>query len=356
MAGSRKLTIGELARLVDGSVQPATGRTLEQAAAQVVSGIAALADASADQISHLSSRAYQAALPATRAGAVLLRADDQPECPVTAIVVDNPYWAYARITQCFEVMPSISPGVHSAAHVAASVEIAEGVFVAAGAVVGEGCSLGAGVVIHAGAIVGAGCQLGSGVTLHCGAVLADGVQIGAQSTIHPNAVVGAEGFGYAPDDRGHLERIAQLGSVIVGKNVSVGAGSSIDRGALGDTRIGDGVKIDNQVQIGHNCVIGNHSVICGCCGIVGSTTIGAHCVLGGGVGVGGDGPITLCDGVTVSGMTHVSRSIEQPGLYSGGVLHAESRRWKRNALRFADLDGLAKRVKKLEKRLAPDTK
>ena len=144
--------------------------------------------------------------------------------------------------------------------------------------------------------------------------------------------------------------------MIVGKNVSVGAGSSIDRGALGDTRIGDGVKIDNQVQIGHNCVIGNHSVICGCCGIVGSTTIGAHCVLGGGVGVGGDGPITLCDGVTVSGMTHVSRSIEQPGLYSGGVLHAESRRWKRNALRFADLDGLAKRVKKLEKRLAPDTK
>ena len=148
-----------------------------------------------------------------------------------------------------------------------------------------------------------------------------------------------------------LERIAQLGSVILGRNVSVGAGSSIDRGALGDTRIGDGVKIDNQVQIGHNCSIGNHTVICGCCGIVGSTTIGAHCVLGGGVGVGGDGPISLCDGVTVSGMTHVSRSIDSPGVYSGGVLHDETRRWKRNALRFAGLDGLARRVRALEKLL-----
>jgi len=223
--------------------------------------------------------------------------------------------------------------------------------VGAGAVIGADSVLATGVIVHPRAVVGERCQLASGVVVHSGAVLAPGVRIGADSTIHPNAVIGAEGFGYAPDATGVLERIAQLGSVILGRNVSVGAGSSIDRGALGDTRIGDGVKIDNQVQIGHNCVIGNHSVICGCCGIVGSTTIGAHCVLGGGVGVGGDGPISLCDGVTVSGMTHVSRSIDRPGVYSGGVLHDESRRWKRNALRFARLDGLAKRVRALEKLL-----
>lgn len=352
MAGSRELTIGELARLVDGVVALPRGATATEAAAETVkvSGVAALADARPTQLTHLSSPAYQSALPTTQAAAVVLRAADQPQCPVTAIVVDNPYWAYARLTQCFETPLVCAAGVHASASVAPTAELASSARVGAGAVIGEASVLAESVIIHPRAVVGAMCRLERGVVIHAGAVLSDGVHIGANSVIHPNAVIGAEGFGYAPDARGHLERIAQLGSVVIGRNVSVGASSSIDRGALGDTRIGDGVKIDNQVQIGHNCVIGNHSVICGCCGIVGSTTIGAHCVLGGGVGVGGDGPITLCDGVTVSGMTHVSRSIERPGVYSGGVLHAESRRWKRNALRFADLDGLVKRVRQLEKR------
>lgn len=345
MTRSREFTLGELAQLVDGIVVPA------DAASSTVTGVATLADARAGQLTHLSSTAYQPALPATQATAVLLREADRAQCPVAAIVVENPYWAYARLTQCFETLPDVVAGIDAAANVAASAEVAGDVSVGAGAVVGADVVLAAGVVVHPRAVIGAGSQLDPGVAVHSGAVLAAGVQIGANSTIHPNAVIGAEGFGYAPDARGHLERIAQLGSVRIGRDVSIGAGSSVDRGALGDTLIGDGVKIDNQVQIGHNCVIGNHTVICGCCGIVGSTTIGAHCVLGGGVGVGGDGPISLCDGVTVSGMTHVSRSIERPGVYSGGVLHAESRQWKRNALRFANLDGLAKRVRALEKLL-----
>jgi len=297
----------------------------------------------------LSSAAYQTALPSTGAGAVLLREEDLAACPTTAIVVANPYWAYARLSQLFEQQPQVATD----ARIDPAAVIASGVSIAAGACIGAYAELKSGVSVHANAVVGAGVVLYEKVTIHPGAVVADGVVIGAGSTIHANAVIGAEGFGYAPDERGVLERIAQLGSVVIGENVSVGANSTVDRGALGDTRIGDGVKIDNQVQIGHNCVVGNHSVICGCCGIVGSTTIGAHCVLGGGVGIGGDGPITLCDGVTVSGMTHVSRSIDAPGVYSGGVLHSESHRWKRNALRFANLDGLAKRLAALEKRL-PD--
>jgi UDP-3-O-[3-hydroxymyristoyl] glucosamine N-acyltransferase len=134
--------------------------------------------------------------------------------------------------------------------------------------------------------------------------------------------------------------------------VSIGACTSIDRGAMDDTVIDDGVKIDNQVQIGHNCRIGEHTVICGCVGIVGSTRIGRHCVLAGGVGIGGDGPIELCDGVVVSGMTHVSSSIDRPGIYSGGILHGGSRQWKRNALRFQRLDELHRRVARLERQLA----
>ena len=364
----RSVALTQLAQIVGGRivlpealdnhvVDHLVGKAVEQIDDQMdvqITGLASLADARPGELSHLSSSSYASALPATSATAVLLREVDLPGCKTIAVVVANPYWAYARLSQEFEVPQRLSGGgtakIAEAATVDASAQLADGVRVADGARIGAGTTIGAGCVIHANAVIGAGAVLGAQVQVHPGAVLADGVRLGDGCTIHPNAVIGGEGFGYAPDANGVLERIAQLGSVVLGENVNVGAGSTIDRGALGDTIIGDGVKIDNQVQIGHNCVIGNHSVICGCCGIVGSTTIGAHCVLGGGVGIGGDGPISLCAGVTVSGMTHVSRSIEVPGVYSGGVLHSESRRWKRNALRFADLDGLAKRVASLEKR------
>ncbi len=343
----RSYPVEELARLVGGRAVKPTSSSLDAGELGQITGLATLAEAAPADLTHLSSAAYAAALPGTKAGAVLLCEDDVAACPTTAIVVANPYWAYARLSQLFERKPRVAGDVR----IDTKSVIAEDASIGVGACIGAGAELKSGVVVHANAVVGAAAVLHENVTIHPGVVLADGVVIGAGSTIHANAVIGGEGFGYAPDERGVLERIAQLGSVVVGKNVSVGAGTTIDRGALGDTRIGDGVKIDNQVQIGHNCVIGNHSVICGCCGIVGSTTIGAHCVLGGAVGVGGDGPITLCDGVTVSGMTHVSRSIDAPGVYSGGVLHSESRRWKRNALRFANLDGIAKRLAAIEKRL-----
>ena len=352
----RPVALTQLAQLVKGQIvlPDSPEESVNHQGDVQITGIASLADARPGQLSHLSSPTYASALATTSATAVLLRESDLASCTTIAVVVANPYWAYARLSQEFEVSQQLG-GVYTAniaesATVDSSALLADGVQVAAGARIGAGAKIGVGSVVHANAVIGAGAVLGSQVMVHPGAVLADGARLGDGCTIHPNAVIGGEGFGYAPDADGVLERIAQLGSVVLGDNVNVGAGSTIDRGALGDTIIGDGVKIDNQVQIGHNCVIGNHSVICGCCGIVGSTTIGAHCVLGGGVGIGGDGPISLCAGVTVSGMTHVSRSIEVPGVYSGGVLHSESRRWKRNALRFADLDGLAKRLTSLEKR------
>ena len=145
--------------------------------------------------------------------------------------------------------------------------------------------------------------------------------------------------------------IAQLGGVRVGDDVRIGACTTVDRGAIDDTVIEDGVKIDNQVQVGHNCRIGAHTVLCGCVGLAGSTRIGRHCILGGGVGVAGDGPVEFADGVVVSAMTHVTGSIREPGIYSGGVPHNTNRRWRRNALRFAQLDGIAKRLARLEKAL-----
>jgi len=180
-----------------------------------------------------------------------------------------------------------------------------------------------------------------------------GVRVGARCMIHSGAVIGADGFGFAPDAKGHLQPIAQIGGVRLGDDVSVGSCTTIDRGTIEDTVVGDGVKIDNQVQIGHNCQIGDHTVICGCVGMVGSTVVGRNCMIGGAVGMAGDGPIRLTDGVMVSAMTHVSRSIEEPGLYSGGVLHDKSARWKRNALRFSEIDQLAKRLARLEKKTDP---
>lgn len=174
---------------------------------------------------------------------------------------------------------------------------------------------------------------------------------GDRCVFQANAVIGGDGFGHARDAQGRRVAIAQLGGVRLGDDVEIGAGSTVDRGALGDTVLDDGVKIDNQVQIGHNVRIGRDSVLCGCCGVVGGTTIGARCVFAGGVGIGGDGPITIADDVVVSGMSHVSRSIERAGVYSSGVLHQPTRRWKRNALRATRLDELFARVAELERAL-----
>ena len=333
-------TVAELAEVIGASVQgDATAR---------ITGIASLADATASDLSHLSSKNYLSQLPHSKAAAVILHESHADQCKAIALCVTNPYWAFARISQLFEQPAWLASTVAPSAVIDATAQLGSQVAVGAGAVVGPSSTIGAGARLHPQVVIGAACVIGAGVELHPGVVLCDGVEIGANSVVHPNAVIGGEGFGYAPNERGELERIAQLGSVVIGANVSIGANATIDRGALGNTVIGDGVKIDNQVQIGHNCRIGDHSVICGCCGIVGSTTIGRHVVLGGGVGVGGDGPLHICDGVTVSGMTHVSRSIDEPGTYSGGVLHDQTRAWKRNAVRFRQLDSLARRVRGLE--------
>ena len=315
----------------------------------IVRGLGSLEHACLGDLTHLSSPAYRRFLAGTAATAVILRRGDVGECPTNALVVDNPYHAYAVASTLFETRPAPSPGVHPRAVVDASARLGEGVSIGPSAVVMEDAELGDRVAVGAGAHVGAGVVLGADTAILANAVLYHGVRLGARCIVHSGAVIGADGFGFAPDAHGRLQAIAQVGGVRIGDDVSIGALSAVDRGAIGDTVIADGVKIDNLVQVGHNCDIGAHSVICGCTGIVGSTRIGRHCVLGGGVGVGGDGPVEICDGVTVSAMTHVTSSINEPGIYSGGTLHAKTRRWKRSALRFAELDGLAKRVARLEK-------
>jgi UDP-3-O-[3-hydroxymyristoyl] glucosamine N-acyltransferase len=174
------------------------------------------------------------------------------------------------------------------------------------------------------------------------------VTLGARCVVHSGVVLGAAGFGFTPNVRGHYETIAQIGGVQIGTDVSIGANTAIDCGAIEDTVIGNGVKIDNQVQIGHNCRIGDHTIICGGAGMAGSTTIGKRCVLAGGCGIAGKSPIDLCDGVVVSVKTTISQSIDKPGIYSGGIVASEHKLWLRNALRFNSLGQLFARVKQLE--------
>ena len=343
-------SLREIAAAIDGALTG--GVDIRGDAAIEISGLGPIETAAPGQITHLSNRAYRRFLATTRASAVLLAEADADACPTTAVVVANPYLAFALVSQVLDDAPRQPPGIDPAAHVDAAARVHPSAAVGAGATVAAHAQIGARAQVGAGAYVGRGSVVGADSIVHPRATLYHDVRLGERCVIHSGAVIGADGFGFAPDERGRLFAIAQLGGVAIGNDVSVGACTTIDRGAIDDTVIRDGVKIDNQVQIGHNCDIGEHTLICGCVGIVGSTRIGRHCVFAGGAGVGGEQPIEICDHVQVSVVTTITRSITKPGVYSGGVLHNTARRWKRNALRFQQLDELAKRLSSLERSFA----
>ena len=241
--------------------------------------------------------------------------------------------------------------VHSTAVVDPTARIGDRVRIGPQVVIGRRSVIADGCDIGAGCVLADDVRIGADSLLHARVTIAHGCSIGARAIVHSGVVIGADGFGFAPDARGHLHAIAQLGGVCIGHDVSVGCNTTIDRGAIDDTVIEDGVKIDNLVQVGHNCRIGAHSIICGNVGLAGSSVIGRHCVLAGGSGVGGEKPVVLCDGVTLTACTVATTSIDKPGVYSGSILHNTHQRWKRNALGFARLDELLKRIRQVERRL-----
>ena len=314
-----------------------------------ITGLGPIDTAASGQITHLSGTAYRRLLPETKASAVLLRVADAVDCPTVAVVVPDPYLAFAVVSQLFDDAPRLPAGVDATATVHPTAKRDPSAAVGAYASVAARAVLGPGVQIGAGARVGEGSRIGADSIVHANATIYHGVTLGERCVVHSGAVIGADGFGFAPDESGRWVAIAQLGGVTLGNDVVVGACSTIDRGAITDTVVRDGVKIDNQVQIGHNCDIGEHTLICGRVGIVGSTKIGRHCVFAGGAGVAGDHPITICDHVQVASVTTISRSIDTPGVYAGSVLHNTVQRWRRNAVRFAELDDIAKRLASLEK-------
>jgi len=311
-----------------------------------VTHVATLAGAGPGGLAFCASDAYREQLAATPASAVICRAADRPYCPVTALVSDNPYLAYARAAGLLHPEPSLAAGRHETALVAADATIDPTASIGPYAVVEGGASIGAGARIDAGAFVGRGSHVGAGAHLHPRTVLAVGCRIGASSVLHAGAVVGSDGFGFARDGE-RWEKVPQLGGVVVGEDVEIGANATVDRGALEDTVIEDGVKLDDQVHIAHNVRVGAHTVIAGQSGIAGSTTLGRCCQVGGHVAI--TGHIRIADGVAIYGMTAVTNSITQAGQYASPMPAQEVSGWRRNAVRFLKLDDHYRRLLALEK-------
>lgn len=335
---------------------PSVKQLAEQLSAQIVgdadvqiNALATLADADIGQLSFFANPKYLAQLKSSNAQAVLVSPDHQQWVKNTALVVDNPYLAFAKATQLFDWRPELLPGIHASAVIHPSAVVDNSAQVAAGVVIGENSQVAAGCYIGPNTVIGRNCSIAANTRLEAAVVLYDDVHIGERCMLHSSAVLGADGFGFA-HSRDGWEKICQLGGVRLGNDVEVGAGTTIDRGALADTQVGNGVKLDNQVQIAHNVEIGAQSAIAGCTAVAGSTKIGQRCTIAGMSGI--TGHLTLADGTHVTAMSLVSRSINAPGSYSSGTGIEPHAQWKKNVVRFRHLDELAKRVTKLEKNLA----
>ena len=297
--------------------------------------VGALESVGAGQIAFLSNPKYRAQLAATRASAVIVGADAEPLTPLPRLVCDNPYAYFARVSQLFNPATTQPPGVHPSA------------------VVAPGAKLGARVSIGAGCVVGEGVTIGDDSCLYPRVVVYPGCRIGARAILHSGVVIGADGFGIAREE-GRWVKIPQIGGVVLGDDVEVGANSTIDRGALDDTVIGDGVKLDNQIQIGHNCRVGAHTAMAGCVAVAGSARIGSRCTIGARALILGH--LEICDDVDVSADTVISHPIRKPGTYTGMYPADENAAWARNTAVVRHLAGLADRVRELEKKLAAKEK
>lgn len=335
-----KLNLAEIAKLVDGE--------LIGDASKIVKSVSGLSSATGSDVAFVEHKKYLPALKETHAGVVLLRREHVTECPVAAVVTDRPYLAYARVAQKLFPRLPIAQGISQLAVIGENCQIGQGVSLAPHVVIGDDVTLGDGVQIGANTTIGEGVQIGANSVIYPNVAVYRNCRLGDDVIVHSGAIIGADGFGYAPSQQGWVG-IPQLGAVVLGDGVEIGANTTIDRGAIDDTTIGNGVIIDNLVQIGHNVQIGEHTAIAACTAVAGSVKIGQRCTIAGAVGIAGH--LTIVDQVHITGMTLVTHSIPQPGVYSSGVPMEANSSWHRNAVRFKQLDQMAKRLKLIEKKI-----
>jgi UDP-3-O-[3-hydroxymyristoyl] glucosamine N-acyltransferase len=313
-----------------------------------VSCVGTLESAGPAAIAFLANPQYRKQLATTGAAAVILTAEAVADCPVPSLVATNPYAVYAAVAAELYPLPLLNEGVHPQASVSSSARIGAGSEVAAGAVVGRNVRIGDRVLVGPNCVVGDDCVIEADTRLFANVTLYSRVRVGSRCILHAGVVLGADGFGIAQTPVG-WRKVPQVGGVVIGNDVEIGANSCVDRGAIEDTVLGNGVKLDNQVQIGHNCRVGDHTAMASQSGISGSTVVGARCVIGGKAAVAGH--LVICDDVFLAGRASVTKSIATPGVYSSVFPAEEAGVWRKLVARFKRLDEMSVRLKQLEKQL-----
>ncbi len=333
-----------------GQIAEQLGLTLVGDAEQVISKIAPFEKAGEQEISFITNAKYLSQLENCKASALILT-KQHASYSGNVLLSEDPYASYAKLAQLFDTTPACAAGIHPSAVIDDSAELGEGVSVAANAVIESGTKLGDGVQIGAGCFIGKNARIGCYTKLWPNSSIYHSVELGERCLIQANTVIGSDGFGYA-NQQGQWLKIPQLGTVVIGDSVEIGASVSIDRGALDNTVIASNVIIDNQVHIAHNVTIGSGTAIAGTTGIAGSTNIGRYCIIGGGVAI--NGHIDICDQVTITGYSMVTKSITEPGTYSSGMPIQANRQWRKSMARLSQLDEMHKRIVCLERNLRPE--
>ncbi|EHJ9988093.1 TPA: UDP-3-O-(3-hydroxymyristoyl)glucosamine N-acyltransferase [Vibrio parahaemolyticus] len=336
----KKLTLAELATI--------TGGELFGDESLVVGRVAPMDKAQEGDVTFLSNQKYAKHLSECKATVVMVKAEHKDQCAGNALVVADPYVAFARVVQAMDTTPKPAEDIAPSAVIASDVKMGENVAIGANAVIETGVELGDNVVIGAGCFIGKNAKLGNNTKLWANVTIYHEVSLGDDCLVQSGTVIGSDGFGYA-NDKGEWIKIPQLGSVRIGNRVEIGACTTIDRGALEDTIIEDNVILDNQLQIAHNVQIGYGTVMPGGTIVAGSTKIGKYCQIGGASVL--NGHITIADGVAITGMGMVMRSIEEKGLYSSGIPLQTNREWRKTATRVHRIDEMNKRLKAVEKQL-----
>lgn len=334
------IRLGELATAIDATLQG--NPNLE------IKGIGSLAHAKENDVSFLAGAKYKPLLKQTKASAVILTKEDVADCPSNSLITTDPKLAFAKMVQLLFKPLTICPEIHPTAVIGEGCEISPLSYIGPYCIIGNRVKIGPRVVLQAHCFVGDDSAIDEGTLLYSHATVYAGCQIGKEGVIHSGCVIGGDGFGFAKEGERWL-KVPQIGGVKIGDRVEIGANTTIDRGAIDDTEIGDDVILDNLIQIGHNVKIGQGTAMAACSGIAGSTTIGKHCLIGGGSRI--NGHITITDFVTLVGCTNVAKSILEAGVYASGISENNFKSWRKNLARFHQLDELANRLITLEKKV-----
>jgi UDP-3-O-[3-hydroxymyristoyl] glucosamine N-acyltransferase len=333
-------TLAQLAKLLGAQLVGDDSLTIKR--------LATFDTASEGDITFVSDKKLLSNLANCQASAIVLPTKIMQGYQGNALFMDNPYVGYAMLASIFDTTPNLSVNIAESANIDSSAKIGNNVAIAENVVIGAGVEIADNCQIFANVVIGQQVKIKKQTKIYPNVTIYHDCLIGERCIIHANSVVGSDGFGNAPF-QGKWVKIPQIGKVIIGDDVEIGASTTIDRGALSDTVIKDGVRIDNQCQIAHNVVIGDHTAIAGGSNIAGSTKVGKSCIIGGGVAM--NGHLTIADNVVITGDSMVVRNIEQAGMYSSGVPAIENRQWRKNTAYTLKIEDLFKRVKQLEKQL-----